>query len=418
VLGYKARKCLACGAQVITLTEVIETEGELVEFGSRRSGKLQITELDKEEFYRELKWLQAHRGHKSGWCWHKFKERFKGEQPPKWFEILEPREPSISTKNWIKSRAIAFAKIRGVMARPNKISGQFAARLIEMMESPAYRVLSLSAHRALSRIEIEWARHGGQDNGRLPVTFDDFERYGVNRHAIGPAIAELEALGFIVITERGKMAKAAEYRRPNKFLLTSRPTNKGADPLHNWKRFTTMEEAQAIAEAARKLSGEKKKEPVRKTHREPVRKTHYKGQIASTENAPLRTSETAPLSISREGTPDIEHADEPTGLGMPLADAAPTPRLLPPPAPPSPLVLWAQCPSRPRQPATLGTVSPRKRAPGVIVEPIDGSYLIGGRRIDVLDQTRRTVLPSNADKPVRPRLTVIAAAPTPAIAAE
>jgi hypothetical protein len=275
------------------------------------------------------------------------------------------------------------------MAKYNKISGQFAARLIEMMESPAYRVLSLSAHRALSRIEIEWARHGGQDNGRLPVTFDDFERYGVNRHAIGPAIAELEALGFIVITERGKMAKAAEYRRPNKFLLTSRPTNKGADPLHNWKRFTTMEEAQAIAEAARKLSGETKKEPVRKTHREPVRKTHHKGQIASAENAPLRPAKTAPLSISREGTPDIEHADEPTGLGMPLADAAPTPRLLPPPAPPSPLVLWAQCPSRPRQPATLGTVSP---SPGVIVEPIDGSYLIGGRRIEVLDQTRRNVV--------------------------
>jgi DNA repair protein RadD len=112
VLGYKARKCLACGAQVLTLTEVIEAEGELVEFGSRRSGKLQIPELDKEEFYRELKWLQAHKGHKSGWCWHKFKERFKGEQPPKWFEILEPREPSILTKNWIKSRAIAFAKIR------------------------------------------------------------------------------------------------------------------------------------------------------------------------------------------------------------------------------------------------------------------------------------------------------------------
>jgi hypothetical protein len=100
------------------------------------------------------------------------------------------------------------------MGKHNKISGQFAARLIEMMESPAYRVLSLSAHRVLSRIEIEWAHHGGQDNGHLPVTFDDFERYGLHRHAIGPALAELEALGFIVITEKGKMACAADYRRP------------------------------------------------------------------------------------------------------------------------------------------------------------------------------------------------------------
>jgi hypothetical protein len=191
------------------------------------------------------------------------------------------------------------------MGKQNKISGQFAARLIEMMESPAYRVLSLSAHRVLSRIEIEWAHHGGQDNGHLPVTFDDFASYGVHRTAIGPALAELEALGFIVITEKGKMARAADYRRPNKFLLTSRPVSKGADPLHKWKRFKTMEEAEAIAEEARKVSGEKKKEPVRKTYQKPVRKTYHKGQIAGTENVPLSGAETVPLSISRVGTPHL-----------------------------------------------------------------------------------------------------------------
>ena len=173
------------------------------------------------------------------------------------------------------------------MGKHNKISGQFAARLIEMMESPAYRVLSLSAHRVLSRIEIEWAHHGGQDNGQLPVTFDDFAEYGVHRTAIGPALYELESLGFIVITEKGKMAHAADYRRPNKFLLTSRATNKGADPLHEWERFKTMDEAAAVAEASRKLSAEKKKPPVRKTYQKPVRKTYQKAQIASTETVPL-----------------------------------------------------------------------------------------------------------------------------------
>jgi hypothetical protein len=239
------------------------------------------------------------------------------------------------------------------MARPNKISGQFAARLIEMMESPAYRVLSLSAHRALSRIEIEWAHHGGRDNGQLPVTFDDFERYGVNRHAIGPALAELETLGFIVLTEKGKMARAADYRRPNKFLLTSRPTNKGADPLHNWKRIMTMQEAQAIAEAARTLSGEKKKEPVRKPHREPVRKTHHKGQIASAENAPLRPAETAPLSISRVGTPHLDDDDRQASPSTPhpplkvVADAQASADTLLPNAPTNiaaapPRLAWAR----------------------------------------------------------------------------
>ena len=49
--------------------------------------------------------------------------------------------------------------------RRTQIGGQFAPRLIEMLESPAYRALSLSGHRILDRIEIEMAHHGGTDNG-------------------------------------------------------------------------------------------------------------------------------------------------------------------------------------------------------------------------------------------------------------
>ena len=120
-----------------------------------------------------------------------------------------------------------------------------------MMESPAYRVLSLSAHRALSRIEVELAHHGGQDNGKLPVTFDDFAEYGIHRTAIGPALAELEALGFIRITQHGKMARAAEYRRPNLFLLMSRPPQKGVETREDWRRFKTIEEAEAVTVEAR-----------------------------------------------------------------------------------------------------------------------------------------------------------------------
>ncbi len=228
------------------------------------------------------------------------------------------------------------------MAKHNKISGQFAARLIEMMESPAYRVLSLSAHRALSRIEIEWAHHGGQDNGKLPVTFDDFVKYGVHRTSVGPALAELEALGFIEITERGKMARAAEYRQPNKFLLTSRAERKGVEPLLKWRRFKSLEEAEAAAGAARDrgktpspASGEIQKPPVRKPYQRPVRKPYQRGQNASTETVPLRLSEIVPLSISRGGTPPLGEGSgagpsrltTPASLPLTLVADAPQPDL-------------------------------------------------------------------------------------------
>lgn len=134
-------------------------------------------------------------------------------------------------------------------SRYNKIGGQFAAREIEMLESPAYRALSLSAHRALARIEIELAHHGGTDNGRLPVTYDDFQRYGIDRHAIRPALSELAALGFIEITDPGR-AGNAEFRRPAKYRLTYKAT-KGAPPTHEWKSIETKVEAARVARCAR-----------------------------------------------------------------------------------------------------------------------------------------------------------------------
>jgi hypothetical protein len=110
-------------------------------------------------------------------------------------------------------------------------------------------VLSLSAHRVLDRIEIELSHHGGQDNGRLPVTFADFVAYGIDRHAVAPAIREAEALGFIRVTERGR-AGNAEFRSPNRFALTYRNT-KSALATDDWKRIATFEEAQAVARVAR-----------------------------------------------------------------------------------------------------------------------------------------------------------------------
>jgi hypothetical protein len=92
--------------------------------------------------------------------------------------------------------------------RRNKISGQFTARPIEMLESPAYRVLSRSAHMVIARLEIELAHHGGNDNGKLPVTTDDFIEYGMHRGSVAPAIREAEALGFIRVTERGRGGNA------------------------------------------------------------------------------------------------------------------------------------------------------------------------------------------------------------------
>jgi hypothetical protein len=180
------------------------------------------------------------------------------------------------------------------------IGGQFAWRLIEMLESPAYQVLSKSGHRVLARLEIELAHHGGNDNGRLPVTFENFQNYGIDRHAIAPAIRECEALGFVETTEHGR-AGNAEFRSPNKFRLTYRHTEQ-AEPTNDWRRVRSVEEAQQLAHQARRTSpkrqnptGGKRLVSMTRTHTDngetPVGKI---GPTVIPENSPL-------LSISRVG---------------------------------------------------------------------------------------------------------------------
>ena len=135
--------------------------------------------------------------------------------------------------------------------RKTTIVGQFAPRLIEMLESPAYKALSLSGHRVLARLEIERGHHGGTDNGRLPVTYADFERYGIERKSIAPALREVQALGFVRITERGRPSKSDFDRHPNYFELTYIHGVHAEEPTHEWKRHKTPDEAIKVAQQAR-----------------------------------------------------------------------------------------------------------------------------------------------------------------------
>ena len=134
--------------------------------------------------------------------------------------------------------------------RPNSIGGQFAAHPIDMMESPAWRALSLSARKCLERIEIELAHHGGRDNGQLPVTNRDFCAYGVWMGAIKPALAEAIALGFIEMTP-GYACANPLYGRAAKFRLLFRTGRDGPPEEHRWRRFRTDGEAKAAAKRAR-----------------------------------------------------------------------------------------------------------------------------------------------------------------------
>jgi hypothetical protein len=174
------------------------------------------------------------------------------------------------------------------------IPGPFAWRTIEMMESPAFRVLSHSARRIIDRLEIELAHHAGTDNGKLPCTFDHFAEYGIDRHSIAPALRELAALKFIEITEHGR-AGNAEYRRPNLFRLNYRHVDR-AMATDEWRTIKTEVEARMLAKTARKAA-EPKHSPVGEFTKSQRGNPHRKPQIHSGKTPTKAIVEKPPLPL-------------------------------------------------------------------------------------------------------------------------
>jgi hypothetical protein len=216
--------------------------------------------------------------------------------------------------------------------RNGRYSGAFVGKLGEMLESPAYRVLSLAAHRVLARIEIELINHGGHENSRLIVTFRQFEEYGVRKHNIAAGIRELEALGFIEITEHG-CAGNAGYGQPNKFRLTYRPAlGAPADGSHEWRRIKTMEDALHTQKRALKPPSEnvarRGGRRVQKTKPQPTNRSnspHESHQIHPTNRgvkAPLsHTTNRGALSRSGSGPSAAGPATGPASKPPPAATA-------------------------------------------------------------------------------------------------
>jgi DNA repair protein RadD len=99
--------CPACGFKPEPKCDVVNKDGELVEF-SARGVKRQTKSTDRIGFYRELKYFANASGYKSGWVAHKYKEKF-GDWP-KGLDHWSPAPPSPETLGWIRSRQIAFAK--------------------------------------------------------------------------------------------------------------------------------------------------------------------------------------------------------------------------------------------------------------------------------------------------------------------
>ena len=101
------RQCPSCGFYIEPIgKDIVTLEGELVQVGEARPEG-----VDRRVFYVELRGFAVERGHKAAWADCKFRERF-GVFPPWGWKSAAPVVPTNTTRRWIQSRHIAWARSR------------------------------------------------------------------------------------------------------------------------------------------------------------------------------------------------------------------------------------------------------------------------------------------------------------------
>ena len=111
-LPPRARECPSCGEPILAATPIIETDGELVEYGSGDRGDGAVSYLIERHWYAAFLWICDARGHSRGRAFHLFVEKFKEKPPWDWRFSVMPVPPGIEQRNFVRSRAIAYAKAR------------------------------------------------------------------------------------------------------------------------------------------------------------------------------------------------------------------------------------------------------------------------------------------------------------------
>ena len=121
----------------------------------------------------------------------------------------------------------------------------------DLLESAAWVACPDVARRVLFVVVREHVRHAGKDNGRLPVTWRDLRREGVRQGGIKQALDQLQLLGLLRCTGRGRPSNGRDRGSPATWALTWLPIIGEAQPTNGWKEFKTVEEAKAALKSAK-----------------------------------------------------------------------------------------------------------------------------------------------------------------------
>ncbi len=131
----------------------------------------------------------------------------------------------------------------------------------ELLNSEAWRGLSINGRRLMDFLLVEHMNHAGLANGALCATYEQLAAFGVTRSEIPHAIRECEGLGLIHVEHGGRFNMT---NQPSRFRLTFYADDAGRPATNDWKR-TTPETVKRLRRAAKqkKLSRSRSTVPLK-----------------------------------------------------------------------------------------------------------------------------------------------------------
>lgn len=166
----------------------------------------------------------------------------------------------------------------------------------DLLASPAWRALSVTARRLVDALMLENCLHAGQENGNLVRPYDRLAADGLTRDTINIAIREVEALGLVAVKHGGRYNGR---NTPNVYRITFLGTLEAA-PTDEWAKITA-DDVQGILE---RLKAERAAARTRKAQR--------KERRAKKPAKAVRSAESRTTVVRNHALPSTPEPDRPT----------------------------------------------------------------------------------------------------------
>lgn len=144
--------------------------------------------------------------------------------------------------------------------RNEKRSEHFTAMVRSMMETPAWRALSPTAQALYPWLRLEWRGPKANNNGKISLSVRQAaERMGVSVNTAAKAYHDLQAKGFIVVTQPARLGLSGNARATS-FELTEIPLpnsekNSGRRLYKDWCSQSEYQVARCMANNPRGVNG-------------------------------------------------------------------------------------------------------------------------------------------------------------------